>query len=276
MSARSGQAAAIGNEMSEGLVFAIGDLHGRLDLAWAVVDLLAAQSRGGGYRAIFLGDYVDRGPESRGLVEFLMSLARDPRFVFLKGNHEAMMVEALLRRDPAAFARWRAAGGRETLASYHAETFDEALARVPVNHLRWMDALPLTSGDGHRVFVHAGLSPGVPLERQSAASFLWIRDKFLRAPARAFDVHVVHGHTPVWDGKPDPGEPEVLAHRTNLDLAAYATGRVAIGVFDPARAGGPLEILVLERSSNGPIRVERRTPAPVRPSGWSARLGLRG
>lgn len=262
--------------MSEGLVFAIGDLHGRLDLAWAVVDLLAAQSRDGDYRAIFLGDYVDRGPDSRGVVEFLMSLAGDPRFVFLKGNHEAMMAEALLRRDQAAFTRWRGAGGDETLASYGARTFDEALARVPASHLRWMDALPLTSGDGHRVYVHAGLSPGVPLERQSAASCLWIRDKFLKAPARAFELHVVHGHTPVWDGKPDPGEPEMLAHRTNLDLAGYATGRAAIGVFDPARAGGPLEILVLDRSSDGAIRVERRATAPVRSASWSARLGLRG
>lgn len=262
--------------MSQGLVFAIGDLHGRLDLAWAAVDLLAAQARKSAYRAIFLGDYVDRGPDSRGLVEFLMSLGKDPRFVFLKGNHEAMMVEALLRKDPAAFARWRQAGGRETLASYGAETLDEAVERVPAAHLRWMDALPLTSGDGHRVFVHAGLAPGVPLERQSDASCLWIRDKFLKAPARAFDLHVVHGHTPVWEEKPDPGEPELRAHRTNLDLAAYATGRVAIGIFDPALAGGPLEILVLERSSEGPIRVERRTPPPARPvarAGWFGRRG---
>lgn len=261
--------------MSNPLIYAIGDLHGRLDLAWAAIDLIEAQARSSRYRAIFLGDYVDRGPDSRGVVEFLMSLDDDPRVVCLKGNHEAMMVEALLRRDQAAFDRWREAGGIETLASYGADGFEDALARVPVTHLRWMNALSLTSGDGHRIYVHAGLAPGVPLDRQTSAACLWIRDKFLKAPAKAFGTHVVHGHTPVWAGKPDPGEPEMLSHRTNLDLAAYATGRVAIGVFDPAIPGPPLEILVLERSPDQPVRVTRRTPTQEKPAGWAARLGLR-
>lgn len=261
--------------MSDPLIYAIGDLHGRLDLAWAAIDMIAAQSRSGRYRAIFLGDYVDRGPNSRGVVEFLMSLGNDPRVVCLKGNHEAMMTDALLRRDLATFERWRGSGGAETLASYGVDTFESAILGVPVAHLRWMDALSLTSGDGHRVYVHAGLEPGVPLERQTPAACLWIREKFLKSPAKAFQTHVVHGHTPVWAGKPDPGEPEMLPHRTNLDLAAYATDRVAVGVFDPTRPGGPLETLVLERSADQPISISRRAPPRPTPSGWAARLTRR-
>jgi serine/threonine protein phosphatase 1 len=77
----------------------------------------------------------------------------------------------------------------------------------------------------------------MPIDRQTEETCLWVRERFLRAPAHQFEQHIVHGHTPHWAGKPDPGEPELLSHRTNLDLAAYATGRLGVGVFDWAIEG---------------------------------------
>ena len=97
--------------------------------------------------------------------------------------------------------------------------------------------------------MHAGLEPGVPLGLQDEATLLWIRGPFLRAPAEAFEAHVVHGHTPLWDEKPEAAEPELLAHRTNLDTGAYFTGVLTVGVFDPAAPGGPIELLPVSDGS---------------------------
>jgi serine/threonine protein phosphatase 1 len=91
--------------------------------------------------------------------------------------------------------------------------------------------------------VHAGLAPKTPFHRQSEETCLWIRERFLRARARDFDGHIVHGHTPLWDGKPDFTQPELLAHRTNLDTGAFASGVLTVGCFDDASDGGPVELL---------------------------------
>jgi serine/threonine protein phosphatase 1 len=106
-----------------------------------------------------------------------------------------------------------------------------------------MSSLPRTTGDGHRIYVHAGLAPGRPIERQNADTFLWIRDRFLQARPGSFEAHVVHGHTPIWTGKPNPAEPELLPHRTNLDTGAFATGVLAIAVFDAETPGGPIDLI---------------------------------
>jgi serine/threonine protein phosphatase 1 len=238
------------------LVFAIGDIHGRLDLTLAALDAIgeravAAES----FRFIFLGDYIDRGPDSRGVVELMMKLSRDHRYVCLKGNHEAMMVQCLTGGSSDDFSRWTDNGGRETLRSYGAEDWDAAIAAVPTEHVRWMQALPLTSGDGHRIYVHAGLMPSTPFERQTEETCLWIRERFLRAGPHQFDGHVVHGHTPQWAGKPELGEPELLQHRTNLDLAAYTTDRLCVGVFDAALGGGPVEVIMIEQAAGEPARL---------------------
>ncbi|HWA60379.1 MAG TPA: hypothetical protein VG939_03350, partial [Caulobacteraceae bacterium] len=93
------------------------------------------------------------------------------------------------------------------------------------------------------IYVHAGLAPKTPLGRQSEDVCLWIRERFLRARPKDLEAHVVHGHTPVWEGKPDFTLPELLPHRTNLDTGAFASGVLTIGVFDPAEPGGPVEVL---------------------------------
>ncbi len=222
-------------------VYAIGDIHGRLDLLDVALDQIAAH---GGpetvKQVICLGDYVDRGPDSAGVVARLMTREGDG-FICLKGNHEAIMVEALgATEEDMDF--WLNVGGLETLDSYG------PARAVPPEQVRWMDALPLWWSDGNRYYVHAGLAPNVPIDEQDEAVLLWIREKFLLAPAEQLPGHVVHGHTPRWRGKPDAALPELLDQRTNLDTGAWLTGVLSVGVFDPDLAGGPLEVLTVRQS----------------------------
>jgi serine/threonine protein phosphatase 1 len=214
-----------------GLTYAIGDIHGRLDLLQAAVKAIAAHAHGRIHQVICLGDYVDRGPASKGVVEVLMTLVANARWRCLLGNHEDMMAQSLRSRDRDALNN----GGDATLDSY----FDE----IPLSHLEWLEALPLIHRDVHRLYVHAGVAPGAPVELQDKRTLIWIREAFLTAGANALPCHVVHGHTPHWRMKPEPRLPERLAHRTNLDTGAYFTGILSIGVFDDVIPGGPLEIL---------------------------------
>ncbi len=218
------------------LVFAIGDIHGRRDLFEAALRAIAGYDGDEYKTAVFLGDYVDRGPDSAGVVSRLMRLA-GPGFVCLKGNHEAMMVEALGPDGGRALSFWLSNGGTETLESYGGAT------GVPVEQLDWLDRLPLWWADPHRYYVHAGVEPGLAMERQDEKALLWIRDRFLIAPAEDLPRHIVHGHTPRWRGKPDPALPEVLPQRTNLDTGAWMTDVLSVGVFDEAIPGGPIEVL---------------------------------
>jgi len=252
--------------MATGDIYVIGDIHGRLDLLWAALRVVADHSTVQAPRLVLLGDYVDRGPDSRRVVELVMALQEDPRVVCLKGNHEALMVKALTDGSTEDFQRWRAAGGDATIRSYGAMDHESAETNVPKAHLRWMASLPLTSGDGHRIYVHAGLMPGVPLEDQREETCLWIKERFLRARPQQFDMHVVHGHTPVWAGKPDAATPELLAHRTNLDTGAYMTDALAIGVFAEAIDGGPVEVLTVSCAAGGSASVSTVRPAAPRPS----------
>ena len=177
----------------------------------------------------------------------------------LKGNHEELMLQAI--KDPGArrLERWLEYGGQQTLQSYGLTGDDDLTAGVPGEHIRWMSTLPRTTGDGHRIYVHAGLMPGTPVHRQNDQTCLWIRERFLQANAKEFEAHVVHGHTPVWEGKPDAAEPELLEHRTNLDTAAFATGILSVAVFDAAIPGGPIEVLKITGAPS--LRFE---PSPTR------------
>lgn len=216
------------------LTFAVGDVHGRFDLLLKAADAINSHADGRPSRVIMLGDYVDRGPDSRAVVEWLMERQADPEAALtcLKGNHEAMMVEACQERGPVQW--WCDNGGGATLCNY-----PDGVSR---EHLDWMDALPLMARDDHRVFVHAGLMPGFDLDQQEEETCLWIRDRFLRA-GDEWGVHVVHGHTPIWACKPDPAKPELLPHRTNLDTAAFLTGVLTVGVFDADQPGGPIDLI---------------------------------
>jgi serine/threonine protein phosphatase 1 len=230
--------------------YAIGDVHGRLDLLRMAIDAIAQHVGDRPFRLILLGDYVDRGPESRGVLEFLIELQRRWPVVCLKGNHEELMIQAVTEPGGRRVERWLEYGGDQTLKSYGLTEDDDLAAGIPSEHIRWMSSLPRTTGDGRRIYVHAGLAPGVPAHRQNDDTCLWIRERFLLGRPGDFEAHIVHGHTPVWEGKPDPAEPELLEHRTNLDTGAFATGVLAVAVFDSALPGGPVEVLTIRGAQN--------------------------
>jgi serine/threonine protein phosphatase 1 len=201
--------------------YAIGDVHGRFDLLSRALDEIG-DLEAQGATLVTLGDYVDRGPESREVVDALMRRTSDPRVVCLRGNHEEMMVNGLA--DPDAEIHWLVNGGAATLASYG--------GNVPPEHLAWLSALPVAYETEHQFFVHAGVRPGVSLDAQKREEMLWIRRRFLDSD-EDFGKHVVHGHTPAL-------EPELKANRSNLDTGAFTTGTLTVGVFDGP--GGPAEV----------------------------------
>jgi serine/threonine protein phosphatase 1 len=182
----------------------------------------------------------------------------------LKGNHEDLMAQAVTQAGGGRLERWLNNGGHATLRSYGLRPESDLGEGVPREHIRWMAGLPRTTGDGHRIYVHAGVAPGTPIERQNEETFLWIRERFLQARPGSFDAHIVHGHTPVWDGKPNPSEPELLEHRTNLDTGAFATGVLAIAVFDAETPGGPVDLLWVRGAALGALALapEDNEPAP--------------
>lgn len=255
----------------------MGDVHGRLDLLRGAVDAISDHVGDGPFRVVFLGDYVDRGPDSRGVIDLLIDLQRRWPVVCLKGNHEEMMIQAVTSPADRQLERWLEYGGDATLASYGLRP-DDDLSAIPAEHLRWMAGLPRTTGDGHRIYVHAGLMPCTPAHRQKEETFLWIRERFLQGRPGDFEAHVVHGHTPIWEGKPDPAEPELLEHRTNVDTGAFATGVLTVAVFDANIPGGPIEVLRVQGASTMRLVVEAEEPATARTNprkrglpGWLSR-----
>lgn len=206
--------------------FAIADLHGRLDLLDSALARIGREGAPGG-TVVFLGDYIDRGPDSGPVLDRLMAGPPDTnwRWICLSGNHEAMMVEAIETGDAA---QWLRNGGAEALRSFG--------GRVSREHLMWCRSLKRLHADRHRVFVHAAVDPKRPLDRQSDAVLLWSR--YRRKDDEGYKgMHVVHGHTP------DPEGPLLLSRRTNLDTGAVFTGRLVVGAFDDAAPGGPRELI---------------------------------
>ena len=208
--------------------YVIPDIHGRFDLLEQTLALIAEHSDGARERrVIFLGDYIDRGPQSREVVELLMK--GPPEWICLKGNHEAMMVDAFLPGHDRDL--WISNGGKATLQSF----FRHGRTLVQDTHLSWLYSLPLFHEDRHRVYVHAGIEHDAPLEDQEN-SLLWYR--YSNNPDRGWNSkHVVHGHTPRREG------PILLTNRTNLDCGAYFNNRLVVGVFDDDIPGGPVTTL---------------------------------
>jgi serine/threonine protein phosphatase 1 len=222
-----------GAESAVSQTFVIPDLHGRLDLLDIGLAEIAARSKGETVTIVTIGDYVDKGPASKGVIDRLM-LGVGDRFavVALKGNHDAMMVEAL--RGNSKMADWLAKGGDTALASYGGNSAD-----VPQSHIHWLDHLQLLYVDTHRLYVHAGVDPGVSLAHQSEETLLWKR--YPKGHSEGFgNLHVVHGHDN------DPDGPLLYEGRTNLDTLAWKTGRLTIGVFDDDRPGGPIDFIIVK------------------------------
>ena len=215
--------------------YAIGDIHGRLDLfeqLLAQIDEDDAARGAGDTTLILLGDLVDRGPESRGVVERAMQLKATRKVRVLAGNHEEMLLGSL--GDEEILRHFLRHGGKETLFSYGL-TFDEysranldelrarANALIPAEHIAFMHAMENQIVMGEYLFVHAGIRPGVPLDRQMIADMRWIRREFLDH-AEPHGHLVVHGHT-ITD------EPAIRSNRIGIDTGAFASGRLtAIGM----------------------------------------------
>jgi serine/threonine protein phosphatase 1 len=214
--------------------YAVADLHGRHDLLNAAVEKILDHSQSQAAKIVTLGDYVDRGPDSREVIECLANWS-SPRLslVALKGNHEEMMWECC--RNLSEVDRWFKNGGDQTLLSYDpSKPLD--VSAVSEAHLRWIAKLPALYVDQHRIYVHAGVDPGLPLDHQGDQILLWKRypDGFKKGHGR---YHVVHGHDAKLNG------PILTKGRTNLDTLAWKTGRLVVGVFDDNIPGGPTEIL---------------------------------
>ncbi len=192
-----------------GRLIAIGDVHGRLA---KLEDLLGQIQPRADDRLVFLGDYVDRGPDSYEVVERLIALRRElPRTVLLRGNHEAFLLA--LFREPVHGQRqvWlERDGGRATIASY------QAAGQYPIVHRDFFESLPLTFETERFFFCHAGVRPRIALDRQREDDLLTIREPFLSSNAN-FGKVVVHGHTVV-------AHPQVLTNRINLDTGAGEGG----------------------------------------------------
>jgi serine/threonine protein phosphatase 1 len=219
-------------------IYAIGDIHGRYDLLQALyADICRDMERAPPERSIeiFLGDYIDRGPQSRDVVEWLISGRRAAeQRVCLLGNHEDMMLRVL--DDPEATSIWLHNGGMATLLSYCAMppealsglTVGAArsafLAAFPPNHRAFVETLPRLVQIGGYLFVHAGLRPGRAVDEQDPDDLVWIRDAFLTSNLD-FGVLVVHGHTPA-------EAPELRRNRINIDTGAFFTGRLTCLVLE--------------------------------------------
>jgi serine/threonine protein phosphatase 1 len=242
----------LGASSSSGLTYAFGDIHGRADLLLAMADRITAECADRPGRCVFLGDYVDRGPRSREVVELLIEACEHGAATCLKGNHEDLMAQAWRQRSGWALDCWMGNGGEATLRSYgwDGRTLGEGLDLVPQAHIDWMDGLPTLARDEKRIYVHAGLMPGLDYEGQDPETCMWIRDRFLRAGASDLPGHVVHGHTPYHDLKPNPANPELLEHRTNLDTGAFRSGVLTVGVFSQSMSR-PVRLLQAVEAANG-------------------------
>ncbi|GJE25980.1 metallophosphoesterase family protein [Methylobacterium organophilum] len=205
----------------ETLTYAVGDIHGCADLLDGLLDRIEAHTAGRARKLVFLGDYIDRGPDSARVIETLRKLQwREPEAVTcLMGNHEAMLRDTL--RERGALGHWVSNGGAQTLESFGVSGPEEISGDV----LDWIEALPTLHADERHWYVHAGLRPDRPPPESDAETHLWIREPFLSVD-HDFGRHVVHGHTPQTRGRP-----ELRRFRTNLDTGAVYGGALTAGVF---------------------------------------------
>ncbi len=235
----------LGADSTEGrLIYAVGDIHGRRDLLQLVVRKIATDAIASGSveqpMLVFLGDYIDRGPDSAGVISYILALKALDGFQVrcIKGNHEQTLLKFL--EDSSIGPTWAEHGAGATLASYGIvaptmrtdregwETarleFREAL---PASHLAFFQDLELSVTVGDYFFVHAGVRPRVSLAEQTEDDLLWSRNEFL-AERRPFEKIIVHGHTPV-------ESPFLGATRIGIDTGAYATGALSAIRLDGAQ-----------------------------------------
>lgn len=243
-------------------IYAIGDVHGCLDRLRSVRQWIDADIEAepvAEWRIILIGDYIDRGSDSRGVIGWLAENLPDRRVRALVGNHDAMLIDFLEDPEAESFDTWVSNGGVQTFASYgvdpnlhmrasgldRAGLHAELVAAMPNDHIGALGRLEMSVLAGDYLFVHAGIRPGTPIEQQTRMDVLWIRSPFLESEADHGPV-VVHGHTP----RPD------IVVRSNR-----------IGIDTGAVFGGPLTCLALEDGGRWVIGPEGRTVLPHEAAG---------
>ncbi|MEP4034687.1 metallophosphoesterase family protein [Roseibium polysiphoniae] len=218
--------------------YVVGDIHGCADLLNQIQQQISAdliEHPIDQAIEVYLGDYIDRGPSSREVIENLASLPEDNRErICLMGNHESLLLNFLA--DPSVLNRWKQVGGLETLHSYGIErptdetdatTVQSSLrAAMPPHHLHFFRTLKTMHLNHGHAFVHAGVRPGVPLDGQSEEDCLWIRNEFLDYIG-SFGARIIHGHTP-------QDKVDVRPNRINIDTGAYITGKLTCARINAA------------------------------------------
>lgn len=227
--------------------YAVGDIHGRFDLLELLLQKIFDHANGEPAEIIFLGDYIDRGPQSCEVIEYLASSAIPDQFdcVFLKGNHEETLLEFL--ENASLGPSWLEYGGMETLRSYGTrpptlmtdeEAWDETRlslrSNIPPSHLSFLEGLQVKVERGGYFFVHAGVNPSKSLAQQSDSDLMWIRSPFLKSSKRHERI-IVHGHTPA----PTPFSDH---RRIGVDTGAYQSGVLTAAVITT----GPVQFLMTD------------------------------
>jgi serine/threonine protein phosphatase 1 len=218
-------------------IYAIGDVHGCLERLVSMHELIAqdvAERPIDEVVLVHLGDYVDRGPESAQVVEWLLAGPPVPvdRVVNLMGNHEHMMLAAIVAGDDGSASHWITNGGADSMLSWgipRTLPTREWAGRIPRPHLIFLRDLAISHQVGPYLFVHAGIRPGVSLDRQTRHDMLWIREPFLSSKLNHGAV-VVHGHTP-------RQAPTVLPNRIGIDTGAVMGGVLTCAVLEADRIG---------------------------------------
>ena len=213
--------------------YALSDIHGHVNKLIALVARCRSDAGDDGARFVFLGDYIDRGPDSRGVIAYLMDFQSRQAgdVVCLCGNHEDLALSAI--DDPGEIDQWVVRNsGDTTLRSYGVA----APSELPARHVEWMRALGTQHDDGRRFFVHAGVDPSRPLDRQDRHDLLWMREPFL-SDTHDYGRLIVHGHTPLRGGQPD-----LRTNRLNIDTGAGMGGPLTAAIFDD-RTTAPIGFL---------------------------------
>ena len=219
-------------------VYAIGDVHGRLDLLNRMLELIdrdASEARGLTPVRVFLGDYVGRGPDSAGVIAKLVELHNwCPDTIFLRGNHEQMLLDFF--NNPNCYRAWSQIGGERTLLSYDVmpplfdedstleEIRDAFVLALPEHHLRFISSTKYMHVIGDYLFAHAGIQPNIKFNEQAPHDLMWIRDEFLSS-SKKFEHVVVHGHS-------GQKTPVVRPNRIGIDTIAYKTGKLTALVLE--------------------------------------------
>lgn len=215
-------------------IYVVGDIHGRSDCLQDVHQKIIIDfgSKSEAAKIVYLGDYIDRGPDSKGVIEELLKLRGRVRQIFLLGNHEYAM--RLFMCGGLSFSTWRQWGGDFTLKSYGADSSvlkekdkkirDWININVPVSHLEFISDLKIYHREAGHIFVHAGLRPNVDLESQEVEDLVMIRDDFI-LNSLSVEESVVYGHT-------IHKRPSIVDRKIGIDTGAYKTGRLTALVIE--------------------------------------------